>query len=257
MRALFRLTLLQMLGRKKFWILILFLGLPVVLVGLVLAAGGFRDVGPEETETISSIVLYVLYPQSMCLLAALVYGASLLAGEIEDKTLVYLFTRAQPRWKVLFGKYVITVLILGLMTNLSFTICYLMLGLPGGFNVYAAVSVTIFAAILAYTAIFCLFGLVVPRRAIPIGILYGFTFEVFLASVPAVINVITVSHYLRSLALRIADIPVDEDLSEVLAITAGASPLRAVTAISCLALLTLCLSGLLIHRREWPLNEEA
>jgi len=73
--------------------------------------------------------------------------------------------------------------------------------------------------------------------------------------VPAVINELTTSFYLRSIALRIVgDIDLPRDLAEGLAqATTGAD--RAVVAILILSIVTLGASSLVIHRREWPLNE--
>ena len=111
MRALFVLSLRQMLGGKKIWILAIFLSLPILLLSVILIASGF-DFPEEEGADIEGYAmtafLYLMYPQSLCILASLLYGASLLAGEIEDKTLTYLFTRAMPRWRVLLGKYLAT-----------------------------------------------------------------------------------------------------------------------------------------------------
>ncbi len=255
MNALFRLTLQQMLGRKKIWILLLFLCLPIFLVSAILLAQGFRGVEGENTDQIAVVVLYVLYPQSLCILASLLYGATLLAGEIEDKTLVYLFTRAQPRWKVLLGKYIATVAVLTVLVIASMSLAYALFGAPYGLQVWVALVVPIFGACLAYTAVFSLLGLLVPRRAIPIGIIYGIVFEVFLSFVPAVINELTCSYYLRSLGFNLAsDITLPQDVLEVMTMTT-APPGRAIAAILLIATLTLSVSAWLIHRREWPLTE--
>jgi ABC-type transport system involved in multi-copper enzyme maturation permease subunit len=254
LKALFRLTLLQMLGRKKLWILLAFLSLPIFLVGSILLAGGLRGVQEEAAEQIAVVVLYVLYPQTLCILAALLYGASLLAGEIEDKTLVYLFTRALPRWKVLVGKYLATSVALSVLTSLSMTLCFVVFDAPFGLRVWLALFVAITGACFTYTAIFSLLGLLVPQRAIPVGILYGVVFELLLSSVPAVINELTTSYYLRSLAYWIADISLPPDIDEVVGLVT-APPVRAVLAILVISGVTLSLSALLIHRREWPLNE--
>ena len=102
---------------------------------LVGEVGGVDDGGvdtSEERDVAAGIVLYILYPQSLCILASLLYGATLLAAEIEDKTLVYLFTRGQARWKVLVGKYLATVLVLTLLVTASMTIAYALFGAPRG-----------------------------------------------------------------------------------------------------------------------------
>ena len=86
MNALFGLTLRQILGGMRVWLLLLFLGLPVLLLAIVLSAGGFRFF--HDPEVTRGIYYFLLYPQALCILAALLYGSSLLAADIEGKTLV-------------------------------------------------------------------------------------------------------------------------------------------------------------------------
>jgi ABC-type transport system involved in multi-copper enzyme maturation permease subunit len=266
LKTLFVLSLRQMLGGRKIWVLVLFLSLPILLVLAVLAAGGFNEIvvdGDVEIDAVGlgwSAFLYLMYPQSLCILAALLYGASLLAGEIEDKTLVYLFTRALPRWKILLGKYIATAAVLSVLSIASMSASYVLCGLPVGFEVWFALAVTIGGACFTYTALFCLLGLLVPRRAIPVGLIYAVVIEGFLSVIPAVVNELTASYYLRSLAWRIADLPLPEQIAddferEVAPFLAGAGPSSAVLALAVISLATLLLSAVVIHRRQWPLTE--
>lgn len=263
MRSLFILSLRQMLGGKKIWVLGVFLCLPILLLAVILAASGFDF--PEDPDVdiegfAMSTFLYVMYPQSLCILVSLLYGASLLAGEIEDKTLAYLFTRALPRWKVLVGKYLATAAALSVLTTASMSLAYLISGLPVGPKVWFALAVTVTTACFTYTALFCLLGLFVPRRAIPIGLLYAVVVEGILSIVPALVNELTASYYLRSLGWHIADLPLprgsaEEFQREVAPLVAGADIPTALFALSMIALVALALSSWVIHRREWPLTE--
>jgi ABC-type transport system involved in multi-copper enzyme maturation permease subunit len=263
MRALFVLTLRQMLGGKKIWVLGAFLCLPILLLLVILVASGFDLPESDDVDVegfAMSAFLYIMYPQSLCILASLLFGSSLLAGEIEDKTLTYLFTRALPRWQVLLGKYLATASVLSVLTVGSMTVAYVLCGLPIGFRIWFALVVTISCACFAFTALFCLLGLLVPRRAIPIGLIYGVVVEGILSVVPALVNQLTVSYYLRSLAYHIADLPLPADFAEefeeqVAPFVMGADIQAALIALSAIALVTLSLSAIIIHRREWPLTE--
>ena len=264
MRALFVLSLRQMLGGKKIWILGVFLSLPILLLLLVLAASGLDFPGNEKFDTegfVMSGFLYVMYPQVLCILASLLYGASLLAGEIEDKTLTYLFTRALPRWKILLGKYLATASVLSILTLVSMSVAYLLCGLPIGPRIWLALAVTITSACFAFTALFCLLGLFVPRRAIPVGLIYAVVVEGILSIVPALVNELTVSYYLRSLGWHIADILVPESAVDdfetiVTPLVAGADLQTALLALATIVVVTLSVSAWVIHRREWPLTED-
>lgn len=251
MNGLLILTLRQMLGGKKIWLVSILSSLPILLLGAVLAADGFSEDGGTE-EAAFSIFLYVTYPQGLCVLASLIYGASLLAGEIEDKTLVYLFTRAQPRWKILLGKYIATALALGCLTATSLSVAFLIAGAPVGIRLWFALVATVFGACFAYTAIFALLGLALPRRAITVGLIYAVVVEFFLSLVPALINEMTVSYYLRSMAYHIADVPLSDEL---LPFVGNASLITAVCAVVLIPIGALFLSAVVIHRREWPLTE--
>ncbi len=243
-----------MLGGARIWILALFLSLPVLLLLATVLAHGLNF--PEESrDTISGILLYVLYPQSLCILATLLYGSSLLAAEIEDKTLVYLFTRGLPRWRVLLDKYVAIVTVLTLLTGTSMSVSFFVLGAPAGLRLWLALMTAILGACLAYTAIFAFLGLLVPRRAIPVGLIYAVMVEFVLSFVPALVNELAASHYLRSLAYHIAGSRVGRLPGEVLQIIGDATPLTCVLALLVIPLLALSLSALIVHRREWPLTE--
>ena len=263
MRALLVLSLRQMLGGRKIWILGVFLSLPIFLLLLVLAAGGFdfpEEEGVDVEALALSAFLYIVYAQALCVLASLLYGASLLAGEIEDKTLTYLFTRALPRWKVLLGKYLATSAGLAVLIILSMSVAYLLCGQPYPPRVWMALAVTITSACFAFTALFCLLGLFVPRRAIPVGLIYAVVVEGFLSVVPAIVNELTISYYLRSLTWHLAGVPlpaaaVEDFEREVAPFIAGADVQTALLALAIIAGVTLTLSAWVIHRRQWPLTE--
>ena len=263
MKALFVLALRQMLGGKKIWILGVFLSLPILLLALILAASGF-DIPDDEGVDIEgyamSAFLYVMYPQSLCILASLLYGASLLAGEIEDKTLTYLFTRSLPRWKILAGKYLATATALSVLIVARMSVSFVLCGLPIGLKVWAALVATITCACFGFTAVFCLLGLLVPRRAIPAGLIYAVIVEGLLSTVPAVVNELTVSYYLRSLAWHMADLDLPGDQAveferEVTPFIAGADIQTALLAVAVITVAALSVSAWVIHRREWPLTE--
>jgi len=263
MRTLFVLSLRQMLGGKKIWIVGLFLALPVVLLTAVLAAAGFNFPEQEgiDVEGLAlSGFLYLMYPQSLCILASLLYGASLLAGEIEDKTLVYLFTRALPRWKVLLGKYLATATALSVLCLASMSIAYALCGFPIGARVWVALAASIVAGCFTFTAIFCLLGLFVPRRALPIGLIYAVLVEFLLSSVPALVNELTASYYIRSLTWHIADLPLPAEAArefekEVAPFVAGVGAPTAVLALCLITIVALSISALVIHKKQWPLTE--
>ena len=237
---------------------------PIFLLLAVLAAEGFDFPEDDEVDVEGvalSTFLYVTYPQALCILASLLYGASLLAGEIEDKTLVYLFTRALPRWRVLLGKYLATASVLSAMCGASMTIAFAAVRRARRlWCLGSARDHDLVGACFAFTAIFSLLGLLVPRRAIPVGLIYAVVVEFLLSTVPAVVNELTASFYLRSLAWHVADVELPRKVSrdferEVVPVIAGADAGTAVGALVAIAVVALSLSAVIIHRRQWPLTE--
>ena len=65
------------------------------------SGGGVRMTGPA----IFGMMIWVFYLRFTVPVLGVFYGTSLIADEVEDKTITYLFTRPIRRGAVLFGKY--------------------------------------------------------------------------------------------------------------------------------------------------------
>ena len=77
-------------------------GIPVALAFLVRQVSRFE--GPAPIELLLSLVWYLLI-QVIVPLIALVMASSVIAEEIEDRTITYLFTRPTPRASILLGRW--------------------------------------------------------------------------------------------------------------------------------------------------------
>ena len=73
---------------------------------------------------IFGMMIWVLFLRFIVPVLGVFYGTALMADEVEDKTLTYLFTRPIPRGAVLVGKY------------LAFLVCTLLVVLPSVMIVY-------------------------------------------------------------------------------------------------------------------------
>jgi ABC-2 type transport system permease protein len=255
--ALFSLTLRQIVGGKRLWILGGFLGLPALLILMILGLG---EKIPER-DVVLTILIYALYPQSLVILATLLYGSGLLSAEIEARTLVYLLSRPLPRWKILVVKYAATVCILVALTLASLMLCASLAGFPGGLRTLIALSTSVVLACVAYTAIFALIGLLAPRRAVPVGLIYAGVLEIALSFVPAFVNQLSVSHYLRSLAYsmwRPEHLPAEAKrfLEQALSFVGDTGPWASVLALLAFPAVALALSAALLELREYPLTDD-
>ena len=217
-------------------------------------AGAAVDDTTTGFDTICAIYLFLLYPQAICLLLALFYGTSVLADELDGKTLTYLFTRPLPRWRFVVGKYLGIVIALILPTALSLLGAWLIMGLPGGLELFGSVLVGTAFALLAYNALFVLFGFLVPRRAMIVALLYGILFELILSFVPALVNDLTITYYLRSLVVAMLDIPIPREIARMVG---GASAGVAVTTLLGITVGALGLASVLAGRREYVVKDTA
>src|SRR6266487_3516094 len=68
--------------------------------------------------TLFGILIWMLFVRFVVPVLGVFYGTSLIADEVDDKTITYLFTRPIPRAAVLLGKY------------LAFLVCTILIVLP-------------------------------------------------------------------------------------------------------------------------------
>ncbi len=130
------------------------------------------------------------------------YGTALMADEVEDKTLTYLFTRPIPRGAVLLGKY------------LAYLACTSLVVLPSVMLTYFLVvpfaevgatfrSLVLDLAILAlglavYGAVFAFVGTWL-KRPLVVGLVFAFGWEQVAMALPGYLRQFTVAHWLQAL----------------------------------------------------------
>ena len=106
---IFDLSLGEMLWSRRTIFMLLVVGAPIliaVFLRVLVALGApilesTRMTGPA----IFGLMIWVFYLRFTVPVLGVFYGTSLMADEVEDKTITYLFTRPIRRGAVLFGKY--------------------------------------------------------------------------------------------------------------------------------------------------------
>src|SRR5215217_7414741 len=127
---IFDLSLGQMLWSRRSVFLGILLGGPVLLAGAVrviiyLNASGFRINGAAvDGASVFGLMIWLLYIRFIIPVLGVFFGTALIADEVDDKTITYLFTRPIPRSAVLVGKY------------LAFLVCTALVVLPAIVIVY-------------------------------------------------------------------------------------------------------------------------
>jgi len=182
----------------------------LALVPRLVAFYGGAPLNLDQLFSMEMVFAFLLVPQAVVPLACLLFGSGMINDEIEDQTLTYLLIRPLQRWSIYVMKLLAAVL---LVIALSAVFLPLLFGIIWYAPPLAEVSawevlqrcgeylVVISLAILAYTAVFGLLGLL-TRRILIVGIIYIAVFEGLLANLPLLFRELTLMYYLRVLFLR-------------------------------------------------------
>ncbi|MEX0643217.1 MAG: ABC transporter permease subunit [Pirellulales bacterium] len=156
------------------------------------------------------VLLWILIPQALLPLVALLYGSGIIQDEQEDQTITYLLIRPLPKWLIYWTKmaatWTTTVLLVVLLTALTDAAIY---AASGADLRTALLHCLQAAAILSLAAIaYCsLFGAIslLTKRTLIVGILYVALVEGLLASFPLSLRWATVIYYTRLMAYHTLD----------------------------------------------------
>ena len=207
----FDLSLGQMLWSKRTVFLALVAGVPVVLAVLLRVAqamgmGGLR-VGSTDISgsTVFGLFIWVLYLRFIVPVLGVFYGTSLIADEVEDKTITYLFTRPIRRGAVLIGKY-LAYLAATVFVVLPSVLIVFFLMVPFGGGTLAATFpalltdlVLLALGLAAYGAVFAWIGAQL-KYPLVIGLIFAFGWEQAAMIIPGYLKRFTVAYYIQGLA---------------------------------------------------------
>lgn len=205
----FDLSLGQMLWSRRSIFMALVVGAPVlialavrVVVGLAgnLQVGGGQVMGPA----IFGGIIWGIYLRFAVPILAVFYGTGLLADEVEDRTITYLFSRPIPRGAVMLGKYLAYLACTVMVVLPSVMLVFLLIIPVGGGRIAAAfpdlvTDLALLALGLAvYGAVFALVGAWF-KRPLVVGLLFLFAWEPVILVVPGYLKRLTVMYYLQAL----------------------------------------------------------
>jgi ABC-2 type transport system permease protein len=259
----FELSLGQMLWSRRTIFMAVVLGAPVVLaiVVRIVDASGVTPlrVNGERVggTTVFGVVLWWLYVRFVVPVLGVFYGTALIADEVEDKTITYLFTRPVPRRAVLIGKYLAYVVCTALVVLPSLMIVFFLLvplrdiG-PSFLTLLTDLGLLAFG-LAVYGALFALVGTVMKRPLVT-GLVFAFGFEQVAMLMPGYVRRFTIVYYLQGLVPHA--IP-SEGITSLLASVFSEVPSGG----TCLFWLTFILVGTLVlaaravERREYVLSQ--
>lgn len=263
---IFDLSLGQMLWSRRSIFLALVVGGPVILatgvriMTMVVPSSSFRVNGAMiGGPSIFGMMIWLLYVRFIVPVLGVFYGTALIADEIDDKTITYLFTRPIPRGAVLLGKYLAylgcTVLLILPTVMMVF---FLIVPLGGGSIGQAFPSLLIDLGMIAlglaaYGALFALVGARL-KRPLVIGLVFAFGWEPTVMLVPGYLKQLTVAYYLQALVPHA--MPQDSTLSAILQVFSDVPPVAASLAtLVGITLAALWLAARTVETREYVLEQ--
>jgi len=203
-RGVFDLTLDGMVFSRRSLLMGLLVAAPMafaVLYRVLAATRGQPPLGPTD---LYALMVAVYWIRNVLPLAALFYATSLVADEVEGKTLTYLLTRPLTRASIFAGKfaaYVATTFTLALPAAvLTF---FILMTAPTAPPLASALADlprdlgVMLLTLVAYGALFGLLGVLLKRPVIP-GLVFLYGWEL-LANVPGYLPRFTLTAWLRSL----------------------------------------------------------
>jgi ABC-type transport system involved in multi-copper enzyme maturation permease subunit len=224
------------------------LGAPIMRAGRSPVTGG----------VVFGLMMWGFYVRFAAPVLAVFYGTSLIADEVEDKTLTYLFTRPIPRSAVLLGKYAAyLVCTLGVVLPSVMIVWLLIASLNdtlGNTFLSLAKDLGILAVgLAAYGAVFALIGATV-RRPLLVGLVLVFGWETLALALPGFLKRISVAFYLQGLVPHAmpSESPVavlQTFFRESIGVTSSLASLAGIAVVS------LWLAARAISRREYVLEQ--
>jgi ABC-2 type transport system permease protein len=172
--AVFSLTVRQLAGSRKLWLVLGLVALPILAALLFEVADSTTTPDEFADDITRTLITSAILPLVMLLLATAAFG-----NEVGDRTLVYLMTKPVARWRIAAPKLVATILVGGVPVAVSGALAVAIVAGDGGGA--AATGVGLLAGAAAYAAIFTWAGLA-TKHALVIGLVYVFVWEAALAA---------------------------------------------------------------------------
>lgn len=185
-------------GKTRVFALVGLIPVALAVVVRIVLHGRSGDMAAVFTE-----ILMVFFLQFYIVILSLFFGTSVTAEEVEGKTLCYLVTRPIPKPAVVLGKYLAYALLMAFMVAVSLALSYFILNAgrlaqPSLYLTFLGYLGVLVLGILAYTAFFTFLGAVL-KRAIILGLMFGFGWENVIQYFPGSTQRFSIVHYLKSL----------------------------------------------------------
>jgi ABC-type transport system involved in multi-copper enzyme maturation permease subunit len=261
-KVIFGITFGQTIRSKKTVAMLIVTFLPVLLAVCYRILG--RDVPPEQPfsrivrispeKALSLIMPFFL--QFLSVLVALFYATALFADEIDNRTIIHLFTRPIRRYSIVVGKFAAYMLEVFIVLVPPMVLTFLIIATDDVTSSDFAARLGLFGkglgvitlALIVYGAVFTFFGARL-KRPVLFGLIFAFGWEKMVLAVPGVIGKFSVIHYLVSVLP-----PTTRSIGEFHMMIKGisfSSPALSIVILLVITSIFLGLSIFTIYRREY------
>lgn len=263
---IFELSLGQMLWSRRSLFLALLLGGPVVLAAAIrivtattplwkLSINGARVGGPA----LFGMMMWLLYIRFIIPVLGVFYGTALIADEVEDKTITYLFARPLRRGAVLIGKFLAYLACTTLLVLPSVVVVFFLIVPLGGGSIGQSFPALIadlgmlMVGLIAYGAVFAWVGARL-KRPLVIGLVFAFGWEPAVLLFPGYLKRFSVAYYLQALVPHA--MPQDSAVSVLMQLFREVPPIgTSLIWLAIIAVLALWAAARAVETREYVLEQ--
>jgi len=259
----FELSLSEMLWSRRTIFMALVVGGPVLLAVVARLAAGNGIVQMRVNgaglggDEVFGLMIWILFLRFSVPVLGVFYGTALIAHEVEDKTITYLFTRPIPRGAILLGKYVAYLACTTLVVLPAVMVVYFALVpfplIPASFGLLLQDLGILALGLAVYGALFALIGASL-KRPLVIGLVFAFGWEQVALIVSGYLRQFTVAYHLQALVPHA--MPSGGAASLLQALSRGTPPV--LTSVGwLLATMGVCLAlaARAVERREYVLDQ--
>jgi ABC-2 type transport system permease protein len=159
---------------------------------------------PVDAVNMFGLMIWFFYLRFTVPVLALFYGTALMADEVEDKTITYLFTRPIPRGAVMFGKYLAYLACTMTVVLPSVVVVFFLTvptgtGIAEGFPLLVKDLLLLGLGLIVYGALFAYLGARI-RRPLLFGLIFLFGWEQAVLAFPGYLKRFTIAYYIQPLA---------------------------------------------------------
>ena len=257
--------------RTVFMVLVVAGPVAVAVILRLLVSMDLFDAGAEidgrpvnvDGPVIFGLMIWGFYLSFSVPLLGVFYGTSLIADEVEDRTITYLFTRPVPRGAVLVGKYLAYLVCSGLLVLPSVVLVFFLVmpllggSIGAGFPDLLKDLALLAVGLAVYGALFALVGTLFKRPLLT-GLVFIFGWEPVVIVVPGYMKRFTVSYYLQGLVPHA--MPEDGGVTSLVLRVLQANEILPSATVGLVGLAVILVGGLalavrFVERREYVLEQ--